>query len=69
MGICLRSAWGIKFSSGSEAMARIRNQKQGSSAKPPPQKKLTAKANPADDPIDEENLVTEAHETNDVSVT
>lgn len=50
-------------------MARIRNQKQGPSAKPPPQKKPTAKANPADDPIDEENLVTEAHETNDVSVT
>lgn len=50
-----------------EAMARIRNQKQDSSAKPSRQKKSTPKAKPAEDSGDE-NLVTEAHETNDVSV-
>ena len=49
-------------------MARIRNQKQGSSAKSSHQKKSAAKAKPAEDSGDEENLVTEAHETNDVSV-
>lgn len=49
-------------------MARIRNQKQGSSAKPSHQKKPAAKAEPAEDSGDEENLVTEAHEMNDVSV-
>ena len=49
-------------------MARIRNQKQGSSTKPSRQKKPTAKAKAAEDSSDEENLVTEAHETNDVSV-
>jgi len=48
-------------------MARIRNQKQGSSTKTLHQKKSTAKAKSAEDSSDGENLVTEAHETNDVS--
>jgi len=48
-------------------MARIRNQKQGSPAKPSHQKKPATKPKPVEDPSDEENLVTEAHETNDVS--
>ena len=48
-------------------MARIRNQKQGPSAKPSHQAKPAAKAKPVEDSSDEENLVTEAHETNDVS--
>jgi len=48
-------------------MARIRNQKQGSSTKPLHQKKPGVKARPVEDSSDGENLVTEAHETNDVS--
>jgi len=48
-------------------MARIRNQKQGSSTKPSYQKKPTVKAKPSEGFGDEENLVTEAHEANDVS--
>ena len=68
MGNTHRSASGIKFSSGLEVMARIRNQKQGSPTKPSRQKKPTAKAKAAEDSGDEKNLVTEAHETNDVSV-
>ena len=49
-------------------MVRVRNQKQGSAAKPSHQRKPVAKAKPAGGSSDEENLVTEAHETNDVCV-
>ena len=66
MGIAPRSASGTKFSPGLKAMARVRNQKRDSSAKPPRQKKHTAKAKPADDSSDEQNLVTDAHEASDV---
>lgn len=48
-------------------MARIRHQKQGPSTEPSRQKKLNGKAKEAEDSGDEENLVTEVHETNDVS--
>ena len=68
MGNTHRSASGIKFSSGLGVMARIRNQKQGPSTKPSHQKKSTAKSKAAGDSSDEENLVTEVHETSDVSV-
>ena len=47
-------------------MGRIRNQKQGSSTKLLHRRKQAVKVNPAVDSSDEENLVTEAQETNDV---
>ena len=63
-----RSASGIKFSSGLGVMARIRNQKQGAPTKSSRQKKSTAKSKAVEDSSDEENLVTEVHETSDVSL-
>ena len=49
-------------------MVRIRNQKQGSPTKPLHQKKFAAKANLVEDSSDDENLITDAHQTDDVSL-
>lgn len=49
-------------------MARIRNQKQSSSRKLSDQKKATAKAETVEGSSDEENLITESHQTDDVSL-
>lgn len=68
MGIVLDPFWAQKFSTESKAMARVRNQKQGSPTKLSRRKKRTVQADPLVDSGDEENIVTEDHGTNDVRV-